>query len=258
MVLHLSNGKTILCEHKLLAPETQGPEEDPRPQLERYLELPVDGLVYVRSSWRPPGETVLKHSNYVKPGGREHFLWRDFYPLLSPGQHVLIDWLRDGFDELGFTPPKPKVGKLKLRPEKSCRADALNFAKLWGRTKSVAHTLGWKVGTGSRIELYLYNPRSLASEIFISPAKPERFLFRVTPANGNMDLVRNAMTAAARRLPQTANVAITRQRRKAGLVEVVDVTTTLDEVVGSQRALAEELEADLLSFVEPLLRAAAP
>ena len=54
MLLQLSNGQRIICEHKLEALETVGPVEDERGQLERYLDLPVEGVVYVRSSWKPP------------------------------------------------------------------------------------------------------------------------------------------------------------------------------------------------------------
>lgn len=255
LTLHLSNGKTILCEHKLLAPETLGNEEDPRLQLERYLELPADGLAYVRSTWRAPGESVRSHARYIRPADREHFLWQDFFPLLGPGQHVLVDWLREGFEELGFTPPHPSIGTLALRGEEHELADALNFAKLWGRTKSIAGGLGCRVGSGSRVQLYLYPPRSLASEVFVSPSMPERFLFRVTPVTGHVDTVLEAMKRVAQQLPPRPRVSVERLRRAAGLVDVVDVVTTRNAVLPHATVSTEELEALLAGYIEPLLRA---
>ena len=116
LVLRLGGGQVVAVEHKLEALETLGVEDD-RGQLERYLELPVDGLAYVRRAWLPPSELVQSSSKYIRPNAREHFLWSDFFPLLGPDQHLLVDWLRDGFERLGFTPPNPNVGELSLRPE---------------------------------------------------------------------------------------------------------------------------------------------
>ena len=178
MILQLSNGKTIACEHKLDAIETLGPERDQKAQLERYLDLPIEGLVYVRTSWKPPSPKVVAHPKYIHPAEREHFLWRDFYPTLRQGQHAVIDWIREGFERLGFTPPHPSVGEMSGPDDEMNRRNRQNFAKLWGRTRSSAHGLGWKVTSGSIVELYLTNNRSsLASWVFISPAQFERFLF---------------------------------------------------------------------------------
>jgi hypothetical protein len=47
MKISLLDGHEIVFEHKLAAVETDGPEG--RGQLERYAELPVDGLVYIRA-----------------------------------------------------------------------------------------------------------------------------------------------------------------------------------------------------------------
>jgi hypothetical protein len=111
MLLTLSNGKRIACEHKLDAIETPGSECDDRPQLERYLDLPVDGVLFVRSSWKPPSERVLAHPKYIRPDERDHFLWRDFYHLFLHDEPFLA-WLREGFENLGFTPPHPSIGEL--------------------------------------------------------------------------------------------------------------------------------------------------
>lgn len=257
MLLRLSGGQVIVCEHKLDAFETKGPEEDPRAQLERYLELPIDGLVYVRSSLRSPGETVMNHARYVRPAQGAHFLWRDFYTLLAPDRHVLLDWLREGFETLGFTPPHPSVGALTLRPvDLGEKKEMLNFAKLWDPTVAMAQALGWRVGRGSIVELYLReNQRALAPEVFISPKDPARFLIRITPGQGNLERVLASVKAAVQALPQEVSVSERRVPRARGHVEVVEVRTTQARVLGAERDSVEVLERRLLGFVGPVLKA---
>ena len=238
MVLTLSDGRIIACEHKLDVLETMGPEQDLRAQLKRYLDLPIDGLLYVRTSWKPPASEVLKDTKYLHPPDREHFLWRDFYPLLSSGSHVVLDWLREGFELLGFTPPHPSI-----------------FAKLWQRTRSQAHDLGWKVSSGSIVELYLSeNSQSLASWIFISPAKFDRFLFRVTPREGGIKSVTARLQEAVGSLSQRTEIVQHQVTRKDGKEEVVDITTSLREILGTDPMSPEQIEAGLLDFVGPLLQ----
>lgn len=107
MLLTLSNGKKIVCEHKLESHETLGPECDERGQLERYLDLPVDGLIYVRTTRKAPAQCVLDSLKYVRPATEVHFLWRDFYGLLARSDDRFIQWLREGFDTLGLRQPRP-------------------------------------------------------------------------------------------------------------------------------------------------------
>ena len=256
MILTLSDGRSIVCEHKLDAPETMGSERDPRGQLRKYLDLPVDGLLYVRTSWKPPDSFVLTHKKYIRPVDREHFLWRDFYPLLSCDDHVILDWLREGFERLGFTPPHPSVGEMNGPDEKVNRSNRENFAKLWQRSRSIAHTLGWKVSAGSIVELYLTdNPSSHVSWIFISPAKFDRFLFRVTPQPGELEPIMEKLQRTSGLLNMRTEVVQHAVNRKEGKEEVVDVMTPLREILGTERISAEQIEAKLSFFVEPLLRA---
>jgi len=256
MILQLSNGKTIACEHKLDALETLGPEQDQKAQLERYLDLPIAGLVYVRTSWKPPSDKVVAHPKYIHPAEREHFLWRDFYPILRHGQHVVIDWLREGFELLGFTPPHPSVGEMSGPDDEMNRRNRQNFAKLWGRTRSRAHGLGWKVASGSIVELYLTdNHSSLASWVFISPIQFERFLFRVTPREGTMSQLTGALHTALSTLGVRAEVSEREVRRKEGKKSVIDVTTSLREILGDIPLDPEAIEGRLLGFTEPLLLA---
>lgn len=256
MVLTLADGRTIACEHKLDALETMGPEKDPRAQLTRYLDLPVDGLVYVRTSWKPPVSEVLDHAKYIRPMDREHFLWRDFYPLLTCDSHVVLDWIREGFERLGFTPPHPSVGDMSGPDDELTRANRKNFAKLWQRTRSFAHTLGWKVAAGSIVELYMTaNPLSLASWIFISPAKFDRFLFRATPETGKLKETTDRLNRACALMSPRTEVIEREVMRKEGKERVVDITTSLREILGTEPVSPDEIETRLCGFVEPLLQA---
>jgi len=64
-----------------------------------------------------------------------------------------MEWLRDGFEGLGFTPPHPSAGEMSGLDEQENRRNRKNFAKLWGKTRSFAHKLGWSVNSGSIAEL---------------------------------------------------------------------------------------------------------
>ena len=55
---------------------------------------------------------ILENPLYLKPKDAPHFLWRDIYKAVCAGKHVLSIWLRCAFEELGFTPPVEKIGKL--------------------------------------------------------------------------------------------------------------------------------------------------
>ncbi|MCX6099822.1 MAG: hypothetical protein NTV92_00015, partial [Candidatus Bipolaricaulota bacterium] len=256
MILHLSPRYTIACEHKLDAVETLGPESNPIGQLERYLELPIDGLVYFGTCGKPPSEAVLSSPKYIRPANREHFLWRDLYPLLAASNNTFLGWMKEGFERLGFTPPHPSVGEMSRPDDETNRENRRNFAKLWGPTRSLAHSLGWKVKADSIVELYpTDNTRSAASWIFISPAKADRFLVRVTPQAGNLQLILNRMAAVASGLDERIEVVQHSVRRKGGAVTVVDVITTLADVLGPGSLSVTVMEERLCSFVGPLLEA---
>lgn len=256
MVLTLKDGHVVVCEHKLDALETAGPERDPRAQLNRYLDLPIDGLVYVRSDWKPPASEVLEHEKYVRPVGYAHFLWRDFFPLLASGDHLLLDWLRDGFERLGFTPPHAGVGEMDGTDASENARNRTNFAKLWGPVRSESCRLGWNVGSGSIVELYLSeNSFSTASDVFISPMKVARFLVRVTPRRGNVEEVERRLRNVVASLPVRTEIVVAMVPRKYGRVQVVNVVSTLREVLGDDAMDPPNMERKLLDYVTPLLQA---
>ena len=253
MILHLSDGKTIACEHKLDAFETLGSEQDERSQLDRYLELPIDGLIYVRSSWKVPSTDVLQHPKYVHPPQGEHFLWRDFYQLFTD-ENVVMEWLRDGFEGLGFTPPHPSVGEMSGLDEQENRRNRKNFAKLWGKTRSFAYKLGWSVNSGSIAELYLgQNPSSCAESLFISPIKSNRFLVRITPRNASDHELQRRLQQATDSPMARTEITDREVTRKGGKEKVIDITSSLREILGDRTLSTDEMEDRLLEFAEPIL-----
>ena len=279
MILTLSNGKKIACEHKLDAEETPGKtivdehgldssatsgennddsnKNKKRLQLERYLELQVDGVAYVRSSWKPPKSEVLSHEKYIRPANCEHYMWRDFYPLLEASEdHVLVKWLCEGFKDIGFTPPHPSIGEMAGIDKAVNKRNRENFTKFWDRTRSCARKLGWKVGSGSIVELYLSgNSSSIASEIFISPVKSgsDRFLFRVTPRKGKMKKAWELLEAIRSKMNGQIEINEHIAKRKEGKLSVIDITTTLTHILGNRELQADEIESKLLNFTQPLL-----
>jgi hypothetical protein len=256
MRLRLMDGHVVLAEHKLDALETMGPESNERDQLRRYLELPVDGVIYVRASWKPPGQDVLDHPAYIRPHGREHFQWRDFYPLLPSDGDLFLSWLREGFEHLGFTPPHPAIGDLNSPDPEACRANRQNFAKLWSSIRSLAHDLGWTVGTGAIAELYLWNsPSKHASEVFISPTRAERFLVRVTPTPGSEEVALGLIRKAAEGLQFTVEVDRNIVNRKQGRVPVIDIKTTILEILGEEEQSTAAMEGRLLAYISGFLQA---
>ena len=134
MMLRLTDGRRVLLEHKLDAPETPGVDEagEATGQLERYLTLAVDAVAYFRSSIVSLARDVLDHPRYLRPAHGVHFQWRDLYAPLTHGKHVLSVWLRDGFERLGFTPPVPHVGELWPDDSEDVRDE------IWGQVWTIA------------------------------------------------------------------------------------------------------------------------
>ena len=156
MRLTTQDGHIVICEHKIEAAENMGSEDDPRRQLTRYLALPVDGLVYVRASWKPLGVSVISDPKYIRPGDseREHFLWADFHAALQAGQTPLAHWMRESFNKLGYTPAHPSLGDLSpASPGYAARRD--NFFKLIEPLRIFARGLGWVPVKGVYTDIWL-------------------------------------------------------------------------------------------------------
>jgi hypothetical protein len=149
--------------------------------------------------------------------------------------------------------------QLSLRPkDEEEERTAREFATFWAPTRRVGEELGWDVSPGAIIQLYLqYNEQSAASEIFVSSSKRDRFLFRVTPKPGQLKRILSALHAAAAALPNPSAVKQTTTERGSVQVDVVEVTSTWEAVIGEDHPDGPKVSQRLHAFVAPLLRAVA-
>lgn len=158
-------------------------------------------------------------------------------------------WLKEGFERLGFTPPHPQIGRLETEAEKR------SFAKLWGKTRSVAHGLGWDSSPGAIVQLYLErNAGSTASCVFIQPTDGG-FQFRATPEPGERERCFASLAAACDHYPHPLDHGVKHVSRKAGKVPVYDVNASASTVLGRGTRPASETEDRLCEFVAHFLRA---
>ena len=259
--LTLRDKKIIACEHKIEAAETLQEDlnsGDVVGQLDRYLQLPIDGVAYFRSSWLSPADHVLNHPKYIRPRRREHFLWSDLYPILASGMTDIARWVKEGFEVLGYTPPHPFIGDLADPDDESRRRNRQNFAKLWLKTSSALREMGWSVTADGISELYLRShPRSTAQFIFITPQYEggRTLLIRFTPSvAGATREIDGRLRSLVEATPSRATVRCSSVLRKEGPCAVVEVGIPLNELLGASTTV-EEIENKLHSHVVPLVKA---
>lgn len=251
--LTLTDGRIVLCEHKLDAPETPGVSTDGEQegQLQRYLKLPVDAVAYFRPSTAPPSAEVLDHPRYLRPARSPHFLWRDLFEPLCRGEHVLTSWLTDAFRRVGFTPPLPHVGSLWPETSEEVIQNQRNFGKLWDRTIDQVCT-GWRVSRARRCALDFQPLRSgLVSRAAVSPMIQDGTIlrFRAEAAVAQSAAVQSRLEEVARRLPVLTSVS---SQPQLGGVSFVDVRTPLNELL--RNAIhPEEQATSLFNHLVPLL-----
>jgi len=213
MVLGLDDGRRVLVEHKIDAPETKQVTGDGQAvkQLERYLAIPgVAGLAYFRSLPAPLAPEILEHERYLRPRTGAHFLWRDLYEPLESGSSDVARWMVAAFDRLGFTPPVPHVGELRPHSDPQVVQNQRNFAKLWQPTW--AHfEARYKLEYGSRCELYL-TPRSdgLVKAGYVSPLAQGGSLLRtrVDIEESDLGVAQRLIEEVAERLPVASAINV--------------------------------------------------
>jgi len=168
----LEDGKHVACEHKIDAGETLGTAEDEgRGQLDRYRELPVHAIAYVRADSKDVDDVILRDERYIRPKSPAiHFRWRDFYPAFEAASTDLASDLKQAFFKMGYTPPHAHVGELSYLDDPEAREKRREFAKLWDGTRAIAKEFGWKVGSGSQCQLYFTDrPVSAAKQVLVDP-----------------------------------------------------------------------------------------
>ena len=82
---------------------------------------------------------------------RAHCLWRDLYTPFTRGTRLLSIWLREGFEQLGYTPPLPHVGQLVTDDWDESHAAQVNFGELWDATRR-ALAEGWTGESGAEAQ----------------------------------------------------------------------------------------------------------
>lgn len=260
MLLGLSDGRVIICEHKLDAPETEYVADDGqvKKQIERYLSLTVQGVAYFRTFFADSAAQFMSHDHYLHPESAPHFLWRDLYEPLSRGRHDVTRWLFEGFKRLGFTPPVPHVGDLWPDDSSEVQDNQLNFGKLWDRTRHKA-SQHWHVSTGRRCELVL-RPRSLrmVNRVYVSPIAQRGTLlrFRVETEAGQARIVRDGLQAIAQNLPVEPELVVGELQNGRQFVDLLTSLHTLLSQAVTPRIQEDRLFRQVVPALDALLEEA--
>ncbi len=256
LLLTLDDGRRVACEHKLEAPETlrESDSGEETGQLERYLKLDIDGVAYFRSHLVTLSQDILQHPRYIRPASQPHFLWRDLYDSLSRGEHILTQWLFDGFRRLGFMPAVPHVGPLSPDDTEEVKENQRNFGKLWHSTQVLA-SRNWEMNPGRRCELYLRpkEPTNLYWQVYISPLSQMGSLlrFRCHTTETQTERVFGILGRAAAELPCRPDITRGRLQEDRSFVDVIVSLYTV--LSGAEEP--EEQERRLFAQVAPLLEA---
>jgi uncharacterized protein YlzI (FlbEa/FlbD family) len=261
MILHLSNGKKIVVENKISATEVVMEASDEQAQikqLEKYLKLPdISGVAYIRANWKAPDASVLKHPKYIKPLKYEHFLWRDFFPLLRKDKTALGEWITEAFAHKGYTPPVAQIGDMSRQFDEECIKNRENYKKFLDETYRLARELGWKTEASCIEGLWCgNNPKSTCEQLMFTASQPERFLVRVTPKDGQYIQVKDKLKATVSLLKdvdvEIHNDAANRVQNKKK--PVILLTTTLREILGKAKG-EKAIRSRLSSFYGTILMA---
>ena len=248
----LEDDHVILCENKIEAPETQGPSSDPRGQLRRYLDLPSDGVAYIRATPSHKLEReVIEHPSFISRN-HHHFLWRDFYPLLVESTNPISASVCKGFEVMGFVPPLPAIGTLSDFNASEDEQNRTAFKQLWQPAAEYGRLRGWRVETNKNAEMY-YSPdgSSPIYQIFVSPSKSECFLIRLTLMDGvDPDKILKLLKTVSTTIPFELTSYLRKSPRGGKKVNqnVVDVTSSLRNVIGDTED-KERIKQLLLEYV---------
>jgi hypothetical protein len=252
----LEDGHVILFLHSMDDLEAEGPRPDDQQRVEACLGLSADGVVHIRSSAATFKPALVENPRYIKPAHADAFRWRDIYHLLEGNDHIFITWLREGFGPLGLTPPHPVIGDLDDPDPEARDACRRRFAEWWDPTREAARAMGWKVGAGDIVDLYLSSgPTRLVTSVFVSPSRAGRFLLRIAPFLTKEDdvLARAERVAAESTVPVEVTKAMLWRQR--GRIPVIDVLTSAGTVVGPETNDPAQAAQALRAFVSGYLAA---
>lgn len=114
---------------------------------------------------------------------------------------------------------------------------------------------------GQVVRLCSAQPEALCfpCDVLITACQTERFLFRATSRNGGLNSVMARLDAARRELAERfdipTDISINTVKRVDGKVQVIDITTTLRDILGKKARTVQCIEQRLLDFHRPLLLA---
>ncbi len=255
MMLMLEDGRRVICEHKVDSPETiqMTMEGDKLQQLERYLALPgIAGLIYFRSAPATVGKEILDHPLYISPQDAPHFQWRDLHAPLASSASPLCQWLKQGFDRLGFTPPVAHIGELWPDESEVVKQNQSNFGKLWQATRGRLSDV-YRISAARRCELYLYPLRqALISWAYISPLAQSGSLLRIRldTSEAALAAVQQRVDTVIEQLPVRPEVKVCQLPNGRAYLEL----SPLQLLLGTGTSAAEH-EARLFAQVQPVLNA---
>ncbi len=234
--------RRIGVENKLDSPEGRG-------QLRRYLATPLDRLAYVTPAIREVDEAVILDAHYLRPEGKNHFCWSDFYDVIARRANdasILTEALLTLFKDLGFDPPHEEIGDLQNQENRE------NFSKLWRATKVMLRRRGWKrLDSGSTAEMYVKNGTSESVEqLWCDPRWTGNNLrLRVTLKDPRKtEDVANYLKQKLEFRGVRPLINRAESRRARGKIQVVDVVITFDNLFARIES-HEEIETRLAEFV---------
>jgi hypothetical protein len=251
MRLTLADGHVILCEQRSETSADNSPRREDELHLLECLESSADAVVCVRPTWHPLLPEILAHPKYLRPEEGDHFLWRDFYPLLRAAESNLAAWLTEGFDLLGFAPPSPQVSDFSADMGQQGTDLSDSLSHLWGETRRWAEDQGWRTKAGSRVELQLFdNDASKVSSVFVTLVTVDRFVIRATPRSvADAEVVLESFRAVARSCMIPVQVESTQVPGTDGPTLAVKVRTRLRDVLGQDLSNPEQIEGRLRAYV---------
>lgn len=119
VVVETENGKFIVIENKIDASETKGSESDSRNQLQRYLDLPVSFVIYIRRGVKAVDSEVLNNDKYLRPKNNPHYIWNDIYKCLLGNNDAIVRLLMEGLSAMGLSnSPVLAIGNTDEKYEK--------------------------------------------------------------------------------------------------------------------------------------------
>lgn len=257
MRITLQNDQIVICEHKIEAVDTMGAEVDPRPQLTRYLGLPIDGLVYIRASWKPMDQSILSDSKYIGPSDRPrgHFLWSDFFPAMQASSSPLAHWMRDAFKRLGFTPAHPSIGDLSpSSPDYAAQRE--NFFKLVEPIRSYAHGLGWVPVKGTMADIWLQgSPQPAVHTIRIDITNNLLNIKIVPSGDGTLEMLQGRLDGVLAAESLNVECGMDSCLLPTGKSKSLLISVPVADVLANAHAV-EEIQRALLAYTAKYIEAA--